>query len=145
MWLIFALLGPDPDCESGDTDPGTPLNPDPIRIHNTVKYLDMLYGIQQRNSATHTEPFLDMLLAFQMIHEIFTVVGPEKKQKLIILNSKVNSGNFVIVPTLIAFFLYKLQMYGCAFFSFTKLCKIAAQVISGSLLSPEAPKVDPLK
>ncbi len=32
LWVIFALLDPDPDP---DTDPGTPLNPDPIRIHNT--------------------------------------------------------------------------------------------------------------
>jgi hypothetical protein len=32
LWLIFALMNPDPD-----TDPWTPLNPDPIRtqIHNT--------------------------------------------------------------------------------------------------------------
>jgi hypothetical protein len=35
-WAIFALLNPDPDCES-DPDPGTPLYQDPaqIRIHNT--------------------------------------------------------------------------------------------------------------
>ena len=37
--------------------------------------------VQLRNRATHIEPFLDMLLAFEMIHEIFSVVGPEKKQK----------------------------------------------------------------
>jgi hypothetical protein len=35
LWVIFALLNPDPD-----TDSGTPLNPEPIRIririHNTA-------------------------------------------------------------------------------------------------------------
>jgi hypothetical protein len=54
----------------------------------------MLYGIQLRNSTTHTEPFLDMLLAFEMIHEIFTVVGPEKKQKLISANHFEQNGQF---------------------------------------------------
>jgi hypothetical protein len=39
--VIFALLDPDRKSVSGsianpDTDPGTPLNPDPIRIHNTA-------------------------------------------------------------------------------------------------------------
>jgi hypothetical protein len=29
LWAIFALLDP-------DADPGTPLNPDPIRIHATT-------------------------------------------------------------------------------------------------------------
>jgi hypothetical protein len=43
-WSIFALLDPDPDWESPDcgsgyvTDPGTLLNPDPFRIHNTGFY-----------------------------------------------------------------------------------------------------------
>ncbi len=33
LWVIFVLLEPDPDCESDpDTEPGTPLSPDPIRI-----------------------------------------------------------------------------------------------------------------
>jgi hypothetical protein len=38
FWVLFALLGP--DCESGYTDPGTPLILDPIRIrnHNTANY-----------------------------------------------------------------------------------------------------------
>jgi hypothetical protein len=30
LWIIFALQDPDPD-------PGTPLNPDPIRIHSTAR------------------------------------------------------------------------------------------------------------
>jgi hypothetical protein len=36
LWVIFALLDPDLDSESGPY-PGTQLNPDPIRIHNTEK------------------------------------------------------------------------------------------------------------
>jgi hypothetical protein len=32
FWVIFALLVPDKDP---DSDPGTPLNPDPVRIRNT--------------------------------------------------------------------------------------------------------------
>jgi hypothetical protein len=31
LWVIFALQDPDPDLDSG-----TPSNPDPIRIYNTV-------------------------------------------------------------------------------------------------------------
>jgi hypothetical protein len=41
LWAIFALLDPGPDTDTGpDTDPATPLNPDPIRIHNTAFLLE---------------------------------------------------------------------------------------------------------
>ncbi len=40
LWVIFALLDPDPYFESGSMDPRAPLNPEPIRkrirIHNTA-------------------------------------------------------------------------------------------------------------
>jgi hypothetical protein len=39
LWVIFALLDPDPDCKSGSGygSKGTQSNPDPIRIHNNGK------------------------------------------------------------------------------------------------------------
>jgi hypothetical protein len=41
FWAIFALFDPGLDTDTGpDTDPETPLNPDPIRIHNTTFLLE---------------------------------------------------------------------------------------------------------
>ncbi len=38
LWVLFALLDLDPDCESGSWyDPGTQLNPDPIRIRIRIR------------------------------------------------------------------------------------------------------------
>ncbi len=45
MWHFFALLDPDPDCESGsECREGNPLNPDPIRIRNTGNFRCFIVG-----------------------------------------------------------------------------------------------------
>ncbi len=49
LWVIFALLDPDPG-----TDPGTPLNPDPIwiririRIHSTAHQREMQIRVEKK-------------------------------------------------------------------------------------------------
>jgi hypothetical protein len=64
LWVIFALLDPDPD-----TDPGTPLNPDPVRIHNT--------GPRLRTITVTAGVITPLLFSCQVVKTVEPVVRPK--------------------------------------------------------------------